>query len=161
MTEEFHDGLEITEIPRRRLYDAAIQQLTIRLTELEANLKQVQREYESQHTLDVTIREQVLSEISNVNRKMDQMTADLGNHIATEDQKFGAILTKLEVQLNRLDVLTSDTKPVVDFHHNITGWASVNKNLVDLAKWLLPFVIGFLLANGVISIKQLGALSGG
>jgi hypothetical protein len=161
MTEEFHDGLEITEIPRRRLYDAAIQQLTRRLSEVEANLKHVQREHESQHALDVTIRERILAEISNVNKKMDQMTADLGNHITTEDQKFGAILVKLETQLNRLDILTSDTKPVVDFHHNLTGWASVNKNLVDLAKWLLPFVIGFLLANGVISIKQLGILSGG
>jgi len=149
------DNVEhVVDIPRRRVYDAAIEHLTSRINEIETNLKRTQEEYEKRHAVDVTVRDRILVEISDVHKKIDQMTADLSNHINTEEQKFGDILNKLELQLERLSRLSDDAKPVIELHHNITGWASINKVLVDSAKWLVPLIIGVLIATGAITLKQ-------
>ena len=149
------DNVEHTvDIPRRRVYDAAIEHLNGRINEIETNLKRIQEEYEKRHAVDVTVRDRILVEISDVHKKIDQMTVDLSNHINTEDKKFGDILNKLELQLGRLSKLSDDAKPVIELHHSITSWASVNKVLVDSARWLVPLIVGVLIATGAITLRQ-------
>ena len=100
-------------------------------------------------------------ELLSMKEDIAMLSKRLDGHILQEEQKFNSMIEAVQENTKSINILTSETRSIVELHRDFSGAARVGKGIQSFLLWVVKWgVIGSAIGACINWIIKTGNLHG-